>query len=107
LHPILVNSEDNVIGFILLSEPPYVKPGCDYCIQEFFILKKYRKKGFGIAAINELFKAYKGQYSLLILEANIAALNFWRNVHSYNGVKFEEGLIDLDFRRCYYQVFEV
>ncbi|MTI71357.1 MAG: GNAT family N-acetyltransferase [Firmicutes bacterium] len=107
LYPLIVKYKDKVIGFLLLSEPPYVKEGCDYCIQEFFILRKYREKGLGREVINILFKKYKGRYSLLVLENNKKALKFWRNTYKQNNLKYEEDIMNLDENVCYYHTFKI
>ncbi|MTI68110.1 MAG: GNAT family N-acetyltransferase [Firmicutes bacterium] len=107
LYPLIVKYKDKVIGFLLFSEPPYVKEGCDYCIQEFFILRKYREKGLGREVINILFKKYKGRYSLLVLENNKKALKFWRNIYKQNNLKYEEDIMNLDENVCYYHTFKI
>ncbi|MDF2538259.1 MAG: hypothetical protein K0S76_1280 [Herbinix sp.] len=105
LHPFLIFAQEKPIGFILLSEPPYVKEGCNYCIQEFFILRKYRNKGVGKKAVNQLLQNYKGIYCIIILERNTNALSFWRKLHDYNNTKYEESINNMGQENCYYQVF--
>lgn len=104
LHALLIKVDNNIAGFILLSESPYVKEGCDLCIQEFFILKNYRRNGIGNMALNLLYKKYIGKYCLMIMGKNIIALNFWRNSHKLNNISFEEGILPSD---GYYHVFSV
>jgi predicted acetyltransferase len=105
LHPFLIWYQNKPIGFILLTEKPYVLEGCDFCVQEFFILKKYRRQGLGRKLLKDIFQTYKGVYCLLILEKNKIALNFWRQFHQENNQKYEEGLMDYDNDKCYYHVF--
>lgn len=107
LHPFLIQYQNKAIGFLLLTEKPYVKEGCDYCIQEFFLLKRYRRQGFGRQILKEIFQSYKGAYCLLVLEKNLTALNFWRRFYKENNKEYEEGIIEYGNDKCYYHTFSV
>ena len=41
----LIRYMGKIAGVIVFSLTPFVKPGCDYCIQDIFILNNYRGKG--------------------------------------------------------------
>ena len=43
-HPYLVKVERKLAGFVLVNQSTNL-PGSQYCMAEFFILRKYRKKG--------------------------------------------------------------
>lgn len=47
LHPYFIKVKENLVGFILVTSPPYVGEGVDYSVQELFVLPKYR--GMNIA----------------------------------------------------------
>lgn len=64
-------------GFCIISKPPYVKAGCDYCIQEFFITGNYREKGIGSEACKAIFSKHPGRYCLSIIDNNLKAKSFW------------------------------
>lgn len=73
-----VRHHGHLAGFIVLSKPPYVKEGCDYCIQEFFIVGSYRKTGVGGSACKKVFLQHPGRYCLRIIQENALALSFWK-----------------------------
>lgn len=105
-HPMFIRIDGELAGFILMTEIPYVKLGCDYCIQEFFIMKKYRGKGIAIEAVRQLYQRFPGKFCLMVLEKNLLALHFWRKAHEENHFSYEEGMMTLeDSTRCYYQIF--
>lgn len=64
-------------GFCIISKPPYVKVGCDYCIQEFFITGNYREKGIGSETCKIVFSKHPGRYCLHTIDRNIKAKSFW------------------------------
>lgn len=105
LYPLLIRANHQIAGFILVSGPPYVKPGCDYCIQEFFILKKYRRKGIGMRAANKAFSLFQGKYCLLVISKNEPALHFWRNLHRSNRIAYEEGFTEVEGHQSILHVF--
>lgn len=108
LHPYLIKNNNDFIGLILVSEAPYAKPSTNYCIQEFFILKKYRGRGLAQEAISQLFTIFKGIYSLMILKTNRPALHFWRNYYKSNKIGFEEGdETNPHYENCLYHIFSV
>lgn len=90
--PFVVKSDDKNIGVLVLSKSPYVKKGCDYCIQEFFIIGSCRGKGIATEAINLLFMEYPGKYCFVVIKNNIRAIKFWDKVcgESFNNVNKTE-----------------
>lgn len=78
--PYLIKKNHQFIGFCILTTAPYVKSGCDYCIQEFYIIGYHRGKGIAMEACNCIMKRYQGTYCLLVLAANKRAFAFWKKV---------------------------
>jgi predicted acetyltransferase len=74
----LIIESDEVIGFILFNQAPYVPTDHDYFINDFFILKPFRRKGYGLKAFEYLIDIYPGVYGLLELKTNRSAIQFWR-----------------------------
>lgn len=105
MHPMLIKVNDEIAGFILLTEKPYTKSGTDFCIQEFFIMKKFRRKSVGRQAFKQLIEKYNGIYSLLVFKSNNIALEFWRTNYKFNSLEFEEGVIERDGVTQHYHVF--
>lgn len=108
LHPLLIRVNGKIAGFILISEPPYFKYKVDYGIEEFFILRKYRRNGVGSAVINRIFDMYKGKYWYIILEKNQASRNLFKKILNNKNIKCVERLKDFDeATKCYDYNFTV
>lgn len=107
LYPLFIRVDRRLAGFILLTGAPYVRAGTDYCIQEFFIIKKYRGKGLAAEAVHALSQLYPGRYSLMVLQANQTALRFWRTVYARYRFPYEEGtLMTEEGFACHYHLFQ-
>lgn len=108
LIPLVIYSADNIVGFILLTSPPYAPKDIDICIHEFFILNKYRKQGIGTNAINKVMKKYKGKYYITQLENNKPAVQFWQKYYKMNSIEYSEEQITTEYGdKCITQIFSV
>ena len=77
----LIIVDDNIAGFCLLTKAPYViKAGCDYCINEFFIIGSYRRKGIAREACKVIFKQHPGRYCFEVIDNNDRAKSFWKKL---------------------------
>lgn len=80
-HPFLIRVEANIAGFAIvdhvsrLTDDPNV-----YDVSEFFVLRKYRKKGIGAQAACFLFDCFRGPWEVRQRMENTAATAFWRRV---------------------------
>ena len=83
----LIRYSGNIAGFCVISKAPYVKSGCDYCIQEFFITGNYRKKSLGSETCKFVFNKHPGRYCLQIIGNNIKAKSFWRKLINVVGAE--------------------
>jgi len=88
--PLRIEQNHNICGFVLLTKKPFSKPGTEFCIQEFFILRKFRNKGIGLASIEQLFANYSGSYSMLVLKHNVPAKIFWEKVLDLMRIQFKK-----------------
>lgn len=101
--PLRIEQNINTCGFILLSNKPFSKPGTEWCIQECFILRRFRKKGIGLASIDQLFSNYPGSYSMAVMKDNVPALLFWEKVLDLMGIQYtkekhnEEGIDGISY----------
>ena len=101
--PLRIVQNHNTCGFILLSKKPFTKLGTDWCIQEFFILRKFRNKGIGRSSIAQLFANYSGSYSMAVMKDNVPALLFWEKALDLMGIQYkkeidsEEGIDGLSY----------
>jgi predicted acetyltransferase len=89
--PLRIEQNHNTCGFILLTKKPFSKPGTEWCIQECFILSKFRKKGIGRDSIEQLFANYSGSYSMAVMKDNIPALLFWEKALDLMGIQYKKG----------------
>ncbi|MDQ0232608.1 GNAT family N-acetyltransferase [Metabacillus malikii] len=91
LIPYLIKAEGSIVGFILVQTGAYAPPtGEDFYVSEFFILRKYRRKGIGKKVIKEFFNLFSGTYLLGQLPNNIPAIQFWKSVFRTFNIEFEE-----------------
>lgn len=74
-------------------------------MNQFFILRRYRRGGIGREAAHLLFERYKGRWEVRQLEANIPAQLFWRRTLERYG--FEECTVERPSHREVVQRFEV
>jgi predicted acetyltransferase len=66
-------------------------------LEQFFIMKKYRRRGIGSAVAFALFDCLPGNWQVGQMPSNIKAQNFWRNtIRSYTGAMLHETEINTD-----------
>jgi predicted acetyltransferase len=64
-------------------------------VAEFFVMRKYRRKGIGAACAAQAFDLFPRRWEVRQLAANAAATAFWRRaIHRYSDGRFEEALLD-------------
>ena len=76
-HVLLVNK--HYAGFALVA-PALVTQQEGYWMEQFFVLKKYRKAGNGLALARHVFQCYPGDWEVGQMPGNVAARQFWRGV---------------------------
>lgn len=91
-YPFIVKVNDKLAGFILVGIYGGITSyPTDYSIAEFFILKKYRKKGVGKIVAFEIFDKFRGNWEIKQLKKNTNSHIFWRKVIAqYTLNNFEE-----------------
>ena len=77
--PYIIQNEERPIGFALVRLIESAQRSY-YSIAEFFVLKKYRKKGIGKQIAIQLFNLHKGLWEVFQRETNKPAQLFWSNV---------------------------
>jgi predicted acetyltransferase len=97
VHPLLFRWEDRPVGFAFVGQAPfpYMTPGRDFRLSEFFIVRSQRRHGLGQQAARAVFDRFRGVWELSQLRENRRAISFWRRVLTeYTGGAFQETLID-------------
>lgn len=89
-HAFVVLVESRYAGVALVSPRPKL-PGADHWLEQFFIVKKYRRRGIGAAAAAALFDALPGVWQVGQMPLNKPAQAFWRQaIGQYTGGNYEE-----------------
>lgn len=80
-HPFFIRVDGKLAGLVL------VRSCCQYNdlpnphnIAEFFVMKKYRKKGVGRTAAVRVFEMFRGGWEISVWTNNLPAQNFWGKV---------------------------
>jgi predicted acetyltransferase len=91
-HPFLLRVDDKLAGFALVHQRSRLT-GAEgiHDMAEFFVLRKYRRRGVGEQAARELFGRFPGRWEVRERPANVNAIAFWRRViDRYTGGAFRE-----------------
>jgi len=105
--PYFIKHTDDIIGFLLLLERPFLKKENEFGVNDIFILNKFRGKGFGKQALEKLFKDKPGKYFVVELLENQPAVLFWEKVYKQLNIDFEERKERIDDEPCLVQTFTV
>lgn len=91
-YPFLIRVEGQLAGFALVAERRIFEAGrIGHTMAEFFVLRKYRRRGVGEAAARMLFDRFPGPWWVPEHELNRPAQAFWRSVIGrYRGGAYEE-----------------
>lgn len=100
-HIFTLKVEQSYAGIALINDVSYVISDPDrLCMAEFFILKKYRRKGLGKTFAFEIFNTLRGNWELFQHDANIVATKFWTSIikeYSEDNFKIVKAKNDDDF----------
>src|SRR5690606_11754215 len=112
-YPFLIRVDRKLAGFVLVRRGTYfpelqaASAELPYMVAEFFILRKYRRRGVGAYAAREVFDRFPGRWEVAEMPENTAAQAFWRRViGEYTGGRYEEFLMENDRWRWPVQVFQ-
>ena len=78
ITPYFIKSDNNIVGFLLLLERPFLKKENDFSIHDIFILNQHKGKGIGKQVIENVLKEKRGQYFVIELVKNVPAVSFGR-----------------------------
>jgi predicted acetyltransferase len=84
-HPFLFRADGNWAGFAL------VRSGDPHDLAEFFVMRKYRRRGVGIAAARDVFARFPGRWQVRQMASNPASTAFWTEAIP---VAFEQDVAD-------------
>lgn len=75
-----IRVDGHLAGFALLSASSHSGEPADHDMAEFFVVRKHRRGGVGLAAARQLISPRKGLWEIAVARANVGALGFWRRV---------------------------
>jgi predicted acetyltransferase len=91
-HPFLIRVEGRLAGFVLIGARSRLTgtPGV-FDMAEFFVMRKYRRRGVGFAAATAAFDRFRGRWEIRQRDENATATVFWRRVIArYTAGSYEE-----------------
>jgi len=92
----LIRVDGAPAGFAMVAMPPHVTRGIQYRLCEFFVLSRFRRRGVGKAAANQVFDRFRGTWELGWAPENVPASLFWRSVVSgYTMGRFEDSEVEM------------
>lgn len=97
LQIFLVRLDDHWAGFAWVARGSYIDPFIDdhFLMDEFFILRQYRRQGLGEQVAVRLFSKFSGTWEIGEIPENVEAQAFWRMVIGrYTDHHFDERTVD-------------
>jgi predicted acetyltransferase len=80
-HPFFIKVDNKLAGFVLVNEYCYlVKEDGAKSIAEFFVMRKYRRKGIGKQVAFQVFDTFPGKWEVIQHGDNNPSKTFWEIV---------------------------
>lgn len=112
-RPLLFKVDDEIAGFalVILDIPKEFAKLSDAnetnLISDFFIMRKFRRNGYGMQAAHLIFDRFPGNWELRQTSNNTTANRFWNDViNKYTGGDYREVVMNGDEWRGPVQVFD-
>lgn len=104
----LIKVSDEIAGFVMLKKYTYLPDEkAVRVIDEFFVMRKFRKKNIGTEVAVKLFNTFHGAWQVSETLENKGAQKFWRKIISaYTNNKYKEILSNNKLWHGYVQVFK-
>jgi len=82
LHSFFVRVNEKLAGFVIVGKGGYryLNDESAHNINQFFVMKKYRKNGVGKFMAEAALNMFKGKWEVCQMQNNIPARNFWKSV---------------------------
>lgn len=86
----IVRIDGHPAGFALVDNE-VVSEGNERSLTEFFVMRKYRRRGVGREVARRVFAELPGKWEIRVIEANVPAQSFWRRIISeFTSGRFSE-----------------
>jgi len=79
-YPFLIRVEGTLAGFVLVRQLKAEGDEPLWQMAEFFILRKYRRRGVGRSVVHQVFDRFQGKWQVTQEEGNRSAQAFWKQV---------------------------
>jgi predicted acetyltransferase len=104
-HPYVFAIHGQYAGFALVDKETKVSGG-DFWMDQFFVLKKYRRQGVARKAATAVFENHPGAWQVGQMPANLPAQAFWRSViKEYTLGRFTEHQVTMGWWQGLVQCF--
>ncbi len=95
-HAFLIKADGRLAGFVMVRRAASVADDRDVMdMSEFFVMRKYRRRGVGAEAARLAFDRFPGRWEVREMAANTPAQSFWRRIITgYTRGNFTERWLD-------------
>ncbi len=95
-HVFLITVDGHLAGFAFVTHhASYYDAGATWLIDEFFVMRKYRRRHIGERVAHIIFDRFRGRWEVGQLAANLPAQSFWRaTIDRYTHGNFRETHVD-------------
>lgn len=90
--------DGKIAGFVVIGDRSYLTGDRSVRdVAQFFVMRRYRRKGLGKAMAANVFDMYPGRWEIRVMNENTAAQAFWRRtICGYAPGEFEERHVETD-----------
>ena len=94
--PFLIYANSKIAGFVLVNAYTCLAENMSAkSIAEFFIMRKYRRRGIGKQAAFFIFDRFPGKWEVRQIRSNLEGYHFWKRVIAeYTNNQFTETFLD-------------
>ena len=91
-HRYIAMVDGKIAGFALVRRGSPLDDDAEASyVEEFFVLRKYRRRGVGAALARDVFARFPGRWQVAVLRNNLPAQAFWRaTIGTISGGAYEE-----------------
>ena len=95
-HPFLIRADGKLAGFALVSLRSRLTGAAGVAdMAEFFVMRRYRRRGVGLGAASAAFDRFKGRWEVRQRPDNVEATAFWRRVIArYTKGNYQEDVLN-------------
>lgn len=105
-HPFIIRVTGNLAGFVLVNQHTYL-PENQYSVAEFFVMRKYRRRGIGSTVAKQTFDSQRGRWEIKHKLAHKTARQFWQaTLNGYAASEHTERIIEEETGTVFIRSFD-